>query len=257
MAGDGRGRRWADGGVSSLGALFAAGLEELGRHRAGQGSRERLGRGGAGVPQHGARRNLDRDRRRTGLAAAGRAPRRLACGDGSRRRVVPDGRCRRPEGPDRDRRLGLGPRPRELAGRSRCDRGRARASRGVGGADRSAGPQLAACRRRRIEACPPCHRHGLRNGRCLWLGAFGRLRAGRPGQGARRLQPVEPGLGTDLRGRHRGREAAAPRRAAVDRGGLDLQGRDLSLPAVAAADARGTGGRRRIRPRHGPSARLG
>jgi hypothetical protein len=75
------------------------------------------------------------------------------------------------------------------------------------------------------------------------------IRPGGAGEGSRGLQPVEPGLGADLRRRHRRRQAAAARSPALDRGGLDLQGRDLSLPAAR----RGRPTRRRRRARRMPA----
>ena len=66
----------------------------------------------------------------------------------------------------------------------------------------------------------------------LRLVAAAGLRAGGADQGRRGLQPGEPGVGADLCRRHRGRQAHPARRAALDRGGLDLQGRDLPLPAA-------------------------
>ena len=77
------------------------------------------------------------------------------------------------------------------------------------------------------------------------------------GQGRRGLQPGEPGVGADLCRRHRGRQAHPARRAALDGGGLDLQGRDLPLPAARAADGRGAGRRRVVPAGHGASAGLG
>ena len=54
-----------------------------------------------------------------------------------------------------------------------------------------------------------------------------------------------------------GRQAAAPRRPALDRGGLDLQGRDLPLPPARAADRRGDRRRRADAAGDDPPAGLG
>ena len=100
-------------------------------------------------------------------------------------------------------------------------------------------------------------RHRLRDQRGLCLVAAGRLRAGGPGEGRRGVQPHEPGDGPDLCGRdHRG-QAAPARGAALDGRHLDLQDRDLPLPAAGPADAGGTGGGRGLSARHDPPAGLG
>ena len=112
--------------LSPLGALFAGRLAVLGADRPGMGGGAGLGRGEARLPQHDAGRDLGRDRRGAGLAAALRAPRALDSRHGARGRAVPDRRRRRAEGPDRGRCLGLGPRAGKLARRSHRDRGRAR-----------------------------------------------------------------------------------------------------------------------------------
>ena len=111
--------------LSPLGALFAGGLAELGADRAGVGGGAGVGRGDQGVPQHHPRRDLGRDRRGAGLAAALRPARALANGHRAGGRAVPDRRRRRAEGPHRGRCLGLGPRAGKLARRSRRHRGRA------------------------------------------------------------------------------------------------------------------------------------
>jgi len=64
-----------------------------------------------------------------------------------------------------------------------------------------------------------------------------------PVKGARGLQPGKPGDGSDLCRRNGGREALAARRAAVECGDLDLQGRDISLSEAGAADGGGYRGR--------------
>ena len=100
-------------------------------------------------------------------------------------------------------------------------------------------------------------RHRLRGAGGLCLGAAAGLRPGGAGQGRRGLQPGEPGVGADLCRCDRRRQAAAPRRPALDRGGLDLQGRDLPLPPARAADRRGDRRRRADAARHDPPAGLG
>ncbi len=96
------------------------------------------------LSQHHPRRDLGRERRGAGLAAALRPPRALARGHGSRRRAVPDRRRRYSEGPHRGRCLGLGPGPGELADRPHRHRGRARAHRALGRARPAALTGLAA-----------------------------------------------------------------------------------------------------------------
>ena len=71
------GRRSDHGRLSPLGALFADRLEKLGADRAGMGRGARVGRGDHGVPQHDAGRDMGRNRRSAGLAAAGRPARAL------------------------------------------------------------------------------------------------------------------------------------------------------------------------------------
>ena len=68
---------------------------------------------------------------------------RWAPGTVPRRRTVPDSGRGYPEGPHRGRRLGLGPRSRELADRPYRHRGRARAHRAMGRARPAARPGLA------------------------------------------------------------------------------------------------------------------
>ena len=128
-----------------LSALYSPiGLAELGADRAVMGSSPRVGRGDQGVPQHDPRRDMGRDRGSARLAAALRPARTLEIRHGASRRVVPDSRSRRAEGPDRGRCLGLGSRLGKLARRSRRHRGRARPARRLVGADRAAGQVLAA-----------------------------------------------------------------------------------------------------------------
>ena len=77
--GDARGGRMAadrdlgrpdDDRLPPLGALLAGGLAELGADRPGVGGGAGLGRGDPRLPQHHPRRDLGRDRRGAGLAAA-------------------------------------------------------------------------------------------------------------------------------------------------------------------------------------------
>ena len=66
--------------LSPLGALFADRLAELGADRAGMGRGPRVGRGDQGVPQHDPGRDMGRNRRSAGLAAAGGPARDLERG---------------------------------------------------------------------------------------------------------------------------------------------------------------------------------
>ena len=181
----------------------------------------------------------------------------LAGRHGAEGRAVPDRRRRRAEGPHRGRRLGLGPRAGELARRSCRHRRRAGAPGELGRARRAARPDLAACPRRAAADRPARDRHRLRGAGGLCLGAAAGLRAGRADQGRRGLQPGEPGVGPDLRRRDGRRQAHPSRRPALDRGGLDLQGRDLPLPAARPADRRGARRRRIVPAGNGASAGLG
>ena len=103
------------------------------------------------------------------------------------------------------------------------------------------------------------HRHRLRGAGGLCLGAAAGVRAGGAGQGRRGLQPLEPGVGADLSSmRPSGGKRLRRGRAALDGGGLDLQGRDLPLPAARPADRGGHGRRgRRSRPASVHLPRLG
>ena len=113
----------------------------------------------------------------------------------------------------------------------------------LGRARRAARPDLAARPRGAAADRPARDRHRLRGAGGLCLGAAAGLRAGRADQGRRGLQPGEPGVGPDLRRRDGRRQAHPSRRPALDGRGLDLQGRDLPLPAARPAD--GGGARRR------------
>ena len=73
-----RRRRPADDRLPPLRALLARGLAELGADRAGSGRRAGVGRGQPRLRQHHPRRDLGRDRRGAGLAAALRTARGLA-----------------------------------------------------------------------------------------------------------------------------------------------------------------------------------
>jgi phage terminase large subunit GpA-like protein len=84
-------------------------------------------------------------------------------------------------------------------------------------------------------------RHRVRGARRLCLGSQGWSRPGRADQGYRRLQSRGAGRRSDARRCHGRRQEAAPWRAAVDDRGLDLQERDISLPASVGADRRGNG----------------
>ncbi|GIX15410.1 MAG: hypothetical protein KatS3mg118_3369 [Paracoccaceae bacterium] len=185
----------------------------------------------------------------------GRPARGMAAGHGPGAGSVPDRGRRRAEGPDRGRCLGLGPRAGKLARRSPRDRGRP--------GDPACWQQLTdllgrtgACRRPELASRGSPSTPATRPARSM-PGRAGRLRAGGAGEGRRGLQPDEPGDRADLCRRDRRGQAPAPRRAALDRGHLDLQGRDLSLPAAEAADGRRNGGRRGVPARHDPSAGLG
>ena len=190
-----------------------------------------------------------------GLAAALRPAREPGPGHGAEGRAVPDRRV--PTQKDRievDVWAGAG--AGELARRSRRHRRRTGTPSWLGRLAALLGrtwPHAAArvCRSRDSPSTPATRR--LRSMR----GPGGRVRAGRAGQGRRGLQPGEPGVGpTRRRVTDGGRSASAAARA-LDRGGLDLQGRDLPLPAARPADG-GGGRRRRIVPaRIGASAGLG
>ena len=195
--------------------------------------------------------------RGAGLAPALRPPRALASGHRPRGRADPDRRGRRAEGPHRGRRLGLGPRAGELARRSRRHRGRAGERGRLVGARGTARPDLAACPRGRSADRAARRRHRLRGAGGLCVGTGAGVRAGGAGQGRRGLQPGEPGVGADLCRCDRRRQAAAPRRPALDGGGLDLQGGDLPLPQARAADGRGPRRWREHSARHDPPAGLG
>ena len=78
-----------------------------------------------------------------------------------------------------------------------------------------------------------------------------------PVKGVEGFNRDEPGDGSDLCGRHRRGQAAPARSAALDGRHLDLQGRDLPLPAAGPADAGGTGRWRALSARHDPPAGLG
>ena len=78
-----------------------------------------------------------------------------------------------------------------------------------------------------------------------------------PVKGVEGFNRDEPGDGPDLCGRHRRGQAAPARGAALDGRHLDLQDRDLPLPAAGPADAGGTGRRRALSARHDPPAGLG
>ena len=159
-------------------------------------------RGDPHLPQHHARRDLGRDRRGAGLAAALRSPRGWPVG------TVPEGGLFLTAGADvqKDRievevwawGRGLeswlvdhividgGPeQPATWAALARCSAGLAAA----------AGAELRSPGSRSTPATRP---------RRSTPGRGGRARAGRADQGRRRLQPGEPGVGPDLRRRHGG-----------------------------------------------------
>ena len=148
LAGDGNGGRSLDHRVPPVGALFAGRLAFVGGHRPRLGGGPRFRRSDPRLSQHHPRRDLGRERRGAGLAAALRPPRALARGHGARRRAVPHRRRRYSEGPHRGRCLGLGPGPGELADRPHRHRGRARAHRALGRARPAALTGLAARGRR-------------------------------------------------------------------------------------------------------------
>ena len=77
---------------------------------------------------------------------------------------------------------------------------------------------------------------GYEVARRLRLGSPRRSRAGRADQGRRGLQSRGAGGRSDACRCHRRRQEAAPRCAALDDRGRDLQERDLSLPAPDGAD---------------------
>jgi phage terminase large subunit GpA-like protein len=139
---------------------------------------------------------------------------------------------RRAEGPDRGRRLGLGPGPRKLARRPPRARGRPRRSGLLAAADGSARADMGARLGSADGARPARDRLRVRDQRGLCLVAPGGLRAGGAGEGRRGVHPNEPGDRADLCRRDRRGQAAPARGPALDRGHLDLQGRDLSLPAA-------------------------
>ena len=132
-------------------------------------------------------------------------------------RTVPHRRRRRAEGPHRGRRLGLGPRAGELARRSHRHRRRTRARRQPGRSSRRclAGPG-------RMRTARSCGSPGSRSTPAT------RRRRSMPGPGAQgfaQVAPVKgvegfnrasPVIGADLCRRDRGRQAAPPRRAALD-----------------------------------------
>ena len=110
--------------------------------------------------------------------------------------------------------------------------------------ERAFAPALAARERRRGSARPPRHRHRLRGAGGLCLGP--RQPAGQLRQGRGELQPLLAGQRADLRRRDDRRAEAQARRQAVDRRGLDLQERALSVLAPLAADRRGDHRRQRL-----------
>ena len=226
--------------LPSLGALFAGRLVLLGRHRPDVGGGAGHRRGQAQLQEQRAGRDLGRDRRGAGLAAALRAPRGLADRHRAEWRTVPDRRRRRAEGPHRGRRLGLGPRARKLARRSHRHRRRARASRELGRAPASYSARPGRMRTARSLAWP--------SSRSTPATSRPRSTPGRADAGHAQVAPIKGVEGfnraapvdrPDACRRHRRRQEAAPRRAAVDDRGRDLQERDLSLPAPVGADRRG------------------
>ena len=182
-----------------LSALYSpVGVAELGADRPGVGGGAGLGRGDPGLPQHHPRRDLGRDRRGAGLEAALRpAGAAGASGTVPKRRPVPDRRGRRAEGPHRGRRLGLGPRPGELARRSRRHRRRA-------GARRRAGTRSPRCSvgPGRTHAGHSCRSPGSRS-----TPATRRRRSmpGRVGRGSRRSRRSRASRASTGRARCRGR----------------------------------------------------
>jgi len=107
-----------------LSALYSPiGWKSVGADRAGLAGRAGLGRDAARGAQHAARRDLDRERRGAGMAAAGGSAFCFPSAD-PHGRAVPDRRGGRAEGQDRGRCLGLGSGHDQLARRSHCHSGR-------------------------------------------------------------------------------------------------------------------------------------
>ncbi len=234
LAGD---RRGPDPGTIGfhLSALYSpVGWLSWEQHRPDVGGRDNR-RGQAQFQERRARRDLDRDRRGAGLAAALRASRKLADRHGAARRSVPDRRRGRPEGPHRSRHLGLGSRPRKLARRSHCDRRRPGACRDLGCAALLLGRTWPHAGGTQLGLAKLAIDTGY-EARRLCLGASHGARAGRADQRRRGLQPIRAGRWPNACRCDRGRQEAAPWCAALDHRGRDVQERDLSLPAPHQTD---------------------
>ena len=182
----------------------------------------------------------------------------LAGRHGAEGRAVPDRRRRRAEGPHRGRRLGLGPRAGELARRSCRHRGRARSKRRPGTTlaallgrtwphARGAELQIARLAIDTGYEAPAVYAWARRQG-------FAQVAPVKGVEGFNRASPVSGPTYVDATD---GGKRHPSRRAALDRGGLDLQGRDLPVPAARAADGGGARRRRIVPARHGASAGLG
>ena len=234
--------RPADRGLPPLRPLRAAGLAELGADRRPARAGARGRRDPPRLRQRGPGRDLGRDRRQPGLAAAVRAARGLAAWAPCRRA----GSCWPPVPTcsatgSRSSIWAWGHGKACWLVEHRVLIGRARPAAGLAGALGPAGRELAPRLRRRAEAGGAGHRQRLCHPGGLWLGTDAAGRAGVRAQGGRARRGA--GRPADRGRRLARRQAAAPRRQGADRGHRPRQAR--AVQPSAPAGARSTASRSR------------